>query len=92
MAPHEAVRNINSTCIFVGSGAVLYRDLIMEMLGDLARFASQDRHIIHASTVAYLGLKRFESGDAGEVADLVPYYIRKSDAELNLSRKPARLA
>jgi tRNA threonylcarbamoyladenosine biosynthesis protein TsaB len=92
MAPYEAVRNINSPCIFVGSGAVLYRDLIKDMLGDLARFASEDRHIIQASTVAYLGLKRFQNGDAGEVADLVPYYIRKSDAELNLSRKPARHA
>lgn len=92
LAPYEAVRNINSPCIFVGSGAVLYRDFIMDMLGDLACFASEDRHIIQASTVAYLGLKRFESGDAGEVTDLVPYYIRKSDAELNLSRKPARLA
>ena len=86
LAPHEVVQNIHSPCIFVGSGAVLYRGLIMDKLGDLASFAPQDRHIIQASTVAYLGLKRFESGDVGEVADLVPYYIRKSDAELNFSR------
>lgn len=90
LRPHEAVRNIHSHCIFVGNGAVLYRAFIMQRLGDLASFAPDDRHIIQASTVAYLGLKRFESGDAGEVADLLPDYIRKSDAELNFSRKPAR--
>jgi tRNA threonylcarbamoyladenosine biosynthesis protein TsaB len=91
-APQEVVQNIHSPSIFVGSGAVLYRDLIMDKLGDLASFAPEDSHIIRASTLAYLALKRFESGDAGEVADLVPYYIRKSDAELNFPRKPGRLA
>ncbi len=86
LAPHDALQNIDSSCIFVGSGAVLYRDIITDMLGDLASFASDDGHIIQASTVARLGLKQFESGDDGEVADLVPYYIRKSDAELNFRK------
>lgn len=86
LVPLEAVQTIHSPCIFVGSGAILYRDLIMDQLGELATFAPQDRHIIQASTVAFLGLKRFESGDAGGVADLAPFYIRKSEAELNFSR------
>ena len=76
--------------IFVGSGAVLYRDLIIDRLGDFACIAPQERHIIQASTVAYLALKRFESGDAGEVADLAPHYIRQSDAELNFKRPHAK--
>ena len=83
LAPHEALQYIDSACIFVGSGAILYRDIITDKLGDLAGFAPDDCHTIQASTVAYLGLKQFDSGEAGEVADLVPYYIRKSDAELN---------
>ena len=86
LAPHEALQNIDSSCFFVGSGAVLYRDIITDMLGDLASFAPDDCHIIQASTVARLGLEQFESGDDGEVADLVPYYIRKSDAELNFKK------
>ncbi len=86
LAPHEALQNIESSCVFVGSGAVLYRDIITDMLGDLASFAPDDGHIIQASTVARLGLKQFESGDDGEVTDLVPYYIRKSDAELNFKK------
>ena len=90
-APDEMLQNIHGPCIFVGSGAVLYRDLIIDRLGDLACIASQERHIIQASTVAYLALKRFESGVAGEVADLVPYYIRQSDAELNFKRHHAKL-
>jgi tRNA threonylcarbamoyladenosine biosynthesis protein TsaB len=89
LPPHEVLQNIHSPCIFVGSGALLYRGLIIDTLGNLAGFASEDRHIIKATTVAHLGLERFEKGDAGEVADLVPCYIRKSDAELSFSRKAA---
>ena len=86
LAPQEALQNIDSSCMFVGSGAVLYRDIITDQLGDVASFAPDDRHIIQASTVARLGLEQFKSGEDGEVADLVPYYIRKSDAELNFKK------
>jgi tRNA threonylcarbamoyladenosine biosynthesis protein TsaB len=83
LAPDEALRGVRAPCIFVGSGAVLYRDVIIDKLGGAARFAPDEQDIIRASTVARLGLERFKNGDAGEIADLVPHYIRKSDAELN---------
>jgi tRNA threonylcarbamoyladenosine biosynthesis protein TsaB len=87
MAPQEALQNIDEHCVFVGSGAVLYRGVIADKLDDLACFATREQHIIQAATLANLACKRFEKGDAGEVDDLVPRYIRKSDAELNFSRK-----
>jgi hypothetical protein len=37
--------------------------------------------------VADLGRKRLERGDSGEIADLVPHYIRKSDAQLSFTKK-----
>jgi tRNA threonylcarbamoyladenosine biosynthesis protein TsaB len=86
-APDEVVKDICEPCIFVGSGAILYRELTADKLGDFARFAAQSQHTIRASTVARLSLKRFEDGHIGEVAELVPHYIRKSDAELNLGKK-----
>ena len=86
-APDEVVKDICEPCIFVGSGAILYRELIADKLGDFARFAAQSQHIIRASTVARLSLKPFEDGHIGEVAEFVPHYIRKSDAELNLGKK-----
>jgi len=87
LTPDEAVRKIKEPCIFVGSGAVLYHDLIIDRLGEVACFAPEHQHIIQASTVADLGRKRLERGDSGEIADLVPHYIRKSDAQLSFTKK-----
>lgn len=87
LPPHELLMDISQPCLFVGSGAVIYHDLIAEKLGDRARFAQSTRHNIRASTVALLALKRFQNGEVGGIAELVPHYIRKSDAELNFAKK-----
>lgn len=87
LPPHELLMDISEPCVFVGSGAMIYRDVITEKLGDHACFAQPAQHIIRASTVALLALKRFENGEVGEIAEWVPHYIRKSDAELNFTKK-----
>jgi tRNA threonylcarbamoyladenosine biosynthesis protein TsaB len=91
LAPQEGLHNIDERCVFVGSGAVLYRGVIADKLGDLACFATREQHIIQATTLANLALKRFEKGDAGQVDDLVPRYIRKSDAELNFTKNRKKI-
>ena len=87
LPPHNLLMDISHPCLFVGSGAKIYRDVITEKLGNHARFARPARHIIRASTVALLALKRFENGEVGKITELVPQYIRKSDAELNFEKK-----
>ena len=87
LPPDELLKHIDKPCVFLGSGAVLYREDIMQQLGRLGVFAPQQCHVIRASTIAALGRKRFENGDFDEVAELVPHYIRKSDAELNFGKK-----
>ncbi len=82
--PAEAIRNIRQQCLFIGSGAQLYQQLIEEQLGPLAEFAEDGQHIIHASTIARLSLARFRRRDTDAIHILVPQYIRKSDAELHL--------
>jgi tRNA threonylcarbamoyladenosine biosynthesis protein TsaB len=82
-APGAALQKIKEPCVFIGSGAQLYRRNISTVLGDLAHFAPKSQNIIRASSVAFLSMERFETHDTVEVADLVPHYIRKSDAELN---------
>ena len=82
-APEEALQKIEEPCVFIGSGAQLYRRNISSVLGDLAHFAPKSQNIIRASSVAFLSMQRFETLDTVAVADLVPHYIRKSDAELN---------
>ena len=85
--PDAAVENIKEPCAFIGSGAQLYREEITKILGDHARFAPEDQHHIRASSVGFLSLQRFQTCDTSEVASLVPQYIRKSDAELNLGKQ-----
>ncbi len=82
-APEAAIQKIKEPCVFIGSGAQLYRRNISTVLGDLAYFAPESQNIIRASSVAFLSMERFETRDTVEAADLVPHYIRKSDAELN---------
>jgi tRNA threonylcarbamoyladenosine biosynthesis protein TsaB len=71
--------------LFIGDGALLYQTMILNKMGKFAFFASSFQNIIRASTVAYLSMNRFKNGDTDDVAQFVPQYIRRSDAELNLT-------
>lgn len=86
MIPEAVVEDIKSPCVFIGSGARLYRQNIIAALGSLAHFVPDGQNMIRASSVAFLSMPRFEAHDTDEVAGLVPHYIRKSDAELNFGR------
>jgi tRNA threonylcarbamoyladenosine biosynthesis protein TsaB len=88
--PVAAIEGIKEPCVFIGSGAELYREDITKILGDRAYFAPEGDHIIRASSVGFLSMQRFKTRDTVEIASLVPHYIRKSDAELNLGKKCAR--
>jgi len=83
IVPTEAINDIREPCLFVGNGATLYKEEILEKLGELALFAGWNRNSIQASSVAGLSLKRFIHHQTDDVALLVPHYIRKSDAELH---------
>jgi tRNA threonylcarbamoyladenosine biosynthesis protein TsaB len=84
--PHHFLQDISEPCVFVGNGAVLYRQMIADELGQLAHFADDNRHIIRAATIAALSVARIGQISAADLKSLVPRYIRKSDAELNIGR------
>lgn len=79
-----AIANHQDPCLFIGNGALLYRDTIKNILGAGASFAPRFDHTIRASTVASLGIDRFLKQGIDDVETFGPYYIRKSDAEMNL--------
>jgi tRNA threonylcarbamoyladenosine biosynthesis protein TsaB len=82
--PDQAVDDLNESCLFVGNGALLYKEMILEKMGELASFAPLIKNTIRASTMAYLSMAKFENNDTDDIEKILPYYIRKSDAELNL--------
>ena len=83
--PDKAVDNLKESCLFVGNGALLYKEMILEKMGEFASFAPMIQNTIRASTLAYLSMAKFENNDTDDVEKIEPYYIRKSDAELNLT-------
>lgn len=86
MIPEAVVEDIKSPCVFIGTGARLYRQRIAAAAGNLAHFVPEDQNTLKASSVAFLSMPRFEANDTDGIGSLVPHYIRKSDAELNFDR------
>jgi tRNA threonylcarbamoyladenosine biosynthesis protein TsaB len=79
--PDIFIERLTTPHVFIGDGAYLYRELIETKFESLARFAASSQNIIRASTVARLGINRFLAKGSDHLSNLVPKYIRKSDAE-----------
>ena len=82
----ELVRGIRASCQFIGNGARLYRETFEAALGSLARFSHPCRDTIRVETTAKLALKQFQKNETQKLSAVVPYYIRKSDAERHAQR------
>jgi tRNA threonylcarbamoyladenosine biosynthesis protein TsaB len=89
LSPEKAIENISEPCILIGDGALLYQDLIRDVLGSMAVFTNFTQHLIRASTVGYIAMQRFKTYDTDEVSLIKPFYLRKSDAEKNTKVNPA---
>ncbi len=71
--------------IFAGEGSALYRDKIIEVMGEKAIFASPEKTVPSPANVAVLGLKKAKAGEFSEPISLIPIYIRKSEAEIKIA-------
>ena len=80
--PAEFLSRIQCPTLFVGSGALRYRALISETLGDRAIFAPPFCHQPRASAGALLAADLFARGEFAPSASLVPSYLRASEAEI----------
>ncbi len=77
--PERVLAHITSETIFVGDGAELYRDIIINSLGEQALFAPKG-FAPSAVTVAELGADMIRNGTRHEEV-LIPLYLRKPEAE-----------
>ncbi len=73
--------------MFLGDGVPVYKESIMEILGDRATFAPQYLAMQKASSVAQLALKMATEGNLQNSYEMKPDYLRKSEAERNLKRE-----
>lgn len=67
--------------VFLGDGIKLYRDLIVEKLGDKASFAPAHANMNKASSIATLGLEYLRKGEVESPALHRPRYLKLSQAE-----------
>jgi tRNA threonylcarbamoyladenosine biosynthesis protein TsaB len=80
--PSDLLENIREETLFLGSGALRYRELIVEKLGAKAHFAPSVCHQPRASAGALLAAELLAKGEVIPARDLVPVYLRLSEAEL----------
>jgi tRNA threonylcarbamoyladenosine biosynthesis protein TsaB len=84
VGPVEAViPTLPVMCTFIGSGSVLYREKIRNILKNPAAWAPDSLHSIRPGVLAQRGWLRLKSGQMEDVGSFGPAYLRKSDAELN---------
>lgn len=77
----DLLRRIGHPTVFLGEGALLYRDRIREGLGDDAYFAPGNRIVPSPSNVAMLGMIKAREGAFADPVSVTPLYLRKSEAE-----------
>jgi tRNA threonylcarbamoyladenosine biosynthesis protein TsaB len=82
IAPGQFLATITETTIFVGEGALRYREQITATLGTLAIFPPSTCHVPRASSGALLAATAFAKGNLPTLPSLNPVYIRPSEAEL----------
>lgn len=83
------LKGLDGPVIFLGDGVAAYRALLETALGAAALFAPPGSRAPSAAAVAELGLRAIRAGQATAPAELVPLYIRPSEAELARARRHA---
>jgi tRNA threonylcarbamoyladenosine biosynthesis protein TsaB len=82
LAPQLLLDSVDEPTIFVGDGAQTYRQLIVERLGAQAHFLPFSHHLCRASHLLPLAVRDLEFGKDKPLAELIPNYVRRSEAEL----------
>lgn len=82
-APETVAAELPENAILVGSGAALYRH-VFESRCPHIRFADPAQHTIRAASVGLLAMARLNKLDVDAIESLIPDYIRKSDAQIQI--------
>lgn len=80
--PAEFLTRITKPTIFIGEGAMRYRELIEARCGENALFPPPGVNVPRASSGAHLAEDFFRQGKTAPLAAISPVYIRPSEAEL----------
>jgi len=82
----DILKEIKKECVFLGSGAVMYKDRIISYMNNKASFVLQPMHIPLARCVGLLGILKAKQGLLKKASEVKPFYIRPSEAELKFKK------
>jgi tRNA threonylcarbamoyladenosine biosynthesis protein TsaB len=85
--PETVLEQLPGKILFAGEGANLYRGKILDIMKERAVFAAFDKMVPSPATVATLGIARATRGEYALLSKTVPFYVRKSEAEVKWSEK-----
>ncbi len=79
--------SMDKNVLFMGDGIFVFEDEIKKALGDRAHFAPVTVSMNLGGAVSALGEEKFKKGEAISYGELVPFYVRLSQAERDLLEK-----
>ena len=85
--PGKFLKQIRKKTLFLGEGAFLYHNLIKKILPQKAIIASCKINFTNASCIALLGMEKLKEGFTENPDSLTPYYLKKSEAEIQHKKK-----
>ncbi len=83
----EIIKGKNRNTVFVGDAVEIHRDFLKEQLMEKCEIAPANLLLQRASSVAQLALLDASSGKIESPFDMVPFYLRKSQAEREYEKK-----
>lgn len=73
---------VSEPCLFIGNGAEVYADRLLFDSKKGISLAPGPHNILRAASIGFLADQQVTHSGWDDMADLVPIYLRKSDAEL----------
>ncbi len=85
--PENFLKALEGNILFAGEGVTLYEDKIKGIMKERASIAPPQAMVPSPANVAMLGLEKAEREEFAGPSAQVPFYIRKSEAEVKWSEK-----
>jgi len=86
VSPRDLAAMIKEPVIFIGDGGVLYQEIFIEELGDMANLALPEVYFPRAAAIGRLALHKWQAKEFLDPISAAPVYVRPSDAEMTLKR------
>jgi len=83
----QLIKGKNQKVVFLGDAVEIHKDLLKEELNENCEFAPGNLMLQKASSVAQLALIKALNGITESSFDMVPFYLRKSQAEREYEKK-----